>query len=64
MPFKSYLIQQYEHTHENAFFRKVVKELRNIFQNSNGLNVLIGNISCNGHQIDIYFQWENYCIRF
>lgn len=52
MAFKSYLIRQYEHTHENSFFRVFSKQLRSSFQDTEDLHILVGNVSCNGHQID------------
>ena len=55
MAYKAYLIRQYEHTHENSFFRKFSTQLRKIYKDVDGINVLIGNISCNGHQIDALF---------
>lgn len=55
MAFKSYLTRQYEHTHENSFFRSFSTQLRKSLGEVDGLNVLIGNISCNGHQIDSIF---------
>lgn len=55
MAFKSYLTRQYEHTHENSFFRAVSTQLRKAFGQQDGLNILLGNISCNGHQIDSIF---------
>lgn len=55
MAYKSYLIRQYEHTHENSFFRVFSTQLRRTFQGVDGLHILIGNVSCNGHQIDALF---------
>ena len=55
MPIRSYLIQQFENTHENQFFRAVTRKLRNTYQDSAGLHILIGNLSCNGHQIDCLY---------
>jgi superfamily I DNA and/or RNA helicase len=55
MGYKSYLTKQYEHSHENSFFRVFSLQLRNRFKDIDGLNILIGNLSCNGHQIDALF---------
>ncbi len=55
MPYKSYLIQAYDTTHENNFFRKFSDSLADKFQHNDSLAVLIGNLSCNGHQIDALF---------
>lgn len=55
MAFKSYLIEQFNYTHENVFFRQVSNNLKKEFQNKNGLHILIGNLSCNGHQLDALF---------
>jgi hypothetical protein len=55
MPYKSYLTRQYEHTHENTFFRVFSTQLRRTFREVDGLHILIGNVSCNGHQIDALF---------
>lgn len=55
MAFKSYLLRPYEHTHENSFFRVFSAQLRNKLKETDGMNVLIGNVSCNGHQIDALF---------
>jgi superfamily I DNA and/or RNA helicase len=55
MAYKSYLTRQYEHTQENAFFRAFSTQLRRTFKDVEGLHILIGNVSCNGHQIDALF---------
>ncbi|NMC98711.1 MAG: NERD domain-containing protein, partial [Bacteroidales bacterium] len=55
MAYKSYLTRQYDHTHENSFFRVFSTQLRKTFKDVDGLNILIGNVSCNGHQIDALF---------
>lgn len=55
MAFKAYLTQLYEHTHENSFFRVFSSQLRKVFENEEGLHILIGNVCCNGHQIDALF---------
>lgn len=55
MAFKSYLVRQYENTHENSFFRTFSFQLRKSFGDSDGLNILIGNVNCNGHEIDAIY---------
>lgn len=55
MAYQSYLIRKFDNTHENKFFRFVSNQLRNKYKDINGLHVFIGNISCNGHQIDALF---------
>lgn len=55
MAYKAFLIRQYDHTHENQFFRVFSTQLRKSFKNADGLHTLIGNVSCNGHQIDALF---------
>lgn len=55
MAYKAFLIRQYDHTHENQFFRVFSTQLQKSFKNADGLHTLIGNVSCNGHQIDAIF---------
>lgn len=55
MAFKSYLIKQFEFPYENTYFRTLSNQLKTVFENSDGLNILIGNVSCNGHQMDALF---------
>jgi len=55
MSFKVYLIEKYDFTHENQFFRQISIELNNRYQRESGEHILIGNISCNGHKIDALF---------
>lgn len=55
MAFRTYLIEPFENTHENTFFRIVSTELDNLFSKAHGLSVLLGNVSCNGNQIDAIF---------
>lgn len=55
MAFKSYLIEQFNYSHENIFFRQVSNNLKKEFENKEGLHILIGNLSCNGHQLDALF---------
>jgi len=55
MSFTAYLIQPFENTHENVFFRQVVGELGEKYTNDKNKNVLIGNLSCGGHLLDAVF---------
>ena len=55
MAYKSYLLKQFEHTHENAFFRVFSTQLRTAFWGVDGHHVLLGNVSCNGHEMDALF---------
>lgn len=55
MAFKSYLIEQFNYSHENIFFRQVSNNLKKEFENKEGFHILIGNLSCNGHQLDALF---------
>jgi len=55
MAFTSYLISKFEYTHENLFFRKFSEELEKRYQEKEGEHILIGNISCNGHQMDAVY---------
>ncbi|MCH8034808.1 MAG: DNA2/NAM7 family helicase [Bacteroidetes bacterium] len=53
--FTAYLIQPFQNTHENIFFRTVANELRKKYNNEEGKSVLIGNLSCGGHLLDAIF---------
>lgn len=55
MSFTPYLIQPFQNTHENIFFRKVVSELKLQYQNREEKSALIGNLSCGGHLLDAIF---------
>jgi len=55
MSFKSYLIEKFATTHENKYFRELTTLLFTRFSTKDGAYVLIGNISCNGHQMDAVF---------
>jgi len=55
MGYKAYLIEQYDTTHENIFFKEFSEALSNRFQNENSNVILIGNLSINGNQIDALF---------
>lgn len=55
MSFTCYLVNKYEYTHENKFFRKFYQSLKEKFEGVEGEHVLIGNFSCGGHNIDAVF---------
>jgi superfamily I DNA and/or RNA helicase len=55
MSFNSYLVRKFDYTHENTFFRKFSESLDKKYKDDAGEHVLIGNISCNGHQMDAIF---------
>ena len=55
MAFSGYLIRKFNYTHENTFFRKFYSELKKIYSTSDEKSVLIGNIICNGHEMDAIF---------
>lgn len=55
MSFTSYLIRKFDFTHENLFFKKFSDGLNNLYHEKAGEHVLIGNINCNGHQLDAIY---------
>lgn len=55
MAFKSYLVEKYENTHENIYFRSLSNYLTNHFEKKNGLHVLVGNLSVGGQALDAIF---------
>lgn len=55
MAFTSYLIEKFEYTHENLFFKKFSDELKKRYSEEQGEHILIGNLSCNGHKMDAVF---------
>lgn len=55
MSFTSYLIEKFEYTHENLFFKKFSDELKKRYSEEQGEHILIGNLSCNGHKMDAVF---------
>jgi len=55
MSFVAYLVSPFSHTHENEFFRYMVRELRQRFESSEGKVVLVGNATCNNHEMDAIF---------
>jgi len=55
MSFKTYLPQKFEYTHESKYFREFNELLKQKYSDTDNLSVLIGNLNCNGHQIDALF---------
>jgi len=55
MSFTSYLIRKFDFSHENIFYKKFSESLHDLYQDKSGEHILIGNISCNGHQLDAIF---------
>jgi DEAD/DEAH box helicase domain-containing protein len=55
MPFKSYLAEDFTTTHEREFFDKLINLLHTEFDYKEELYVLIGNLSCEGKDIDAVF---------
>jgi hypothetical protein len=55
MAYKAYLVEKFSTTHENKYFRTLTLRLQEPFGGQAGEHVLIGNISCNGHQLDAIF---------
>lgn len=55
MSFTSYLIRKFDFSHENIFFRKFSENLNSVYGEKQGEHILIGNIGCNGHQIDAIY---------
>lgn len=55
MAFQSYLVERYDTTHENLFFRELNESLLNQYSDKKGLHVLIGNLSVGGHKLDAIF---------
>lgn len=52
MAYTSFLVERFETTHENIFFRLVDQELRKKFEKEEHQYILIGNISVEGRQLD------------
>lgn len=55
MSYKAYLIQQFDTTHENIFFKEFSDRLAEKFKSDNSSSVLIGNLNVNGNQLDALF---------
>ncbi|WP_179317683.1 AAA domain-containing protein [Winogradskyella undariae] len=55
MAYKSYLLDKFEFTHENRFFRILNEKLKNSFEDGTEDHILIGNINVGGHSLDAIF---------
>jgi len=55
MSFTAYLVQPFQNTHENEFFRSLTKKLSIVYKNDSEKGVFIGNLSCGGHLLDAVF---------
>ncbi|MGB1017768.1 MAG: AAA domain-containing protein [Chitinophagales bacterium] len=55
MAYKSYLVEQFDHTHENKYFRDLDKKLKAQFDTRPDGHFLIGNLSVGGHSLDALF---------
>ncbi|WP_417558363.1 AAA domain-containing protein [Mesoflavibacter zeaxanthinifaciens] len=55
MAYSSYLLDKFEYTHENRFFRLLDEKLMNCFEEKEGDHVLIGNLNVGGHSLDALF---------
>lgn len=52
MPFHSYLVQKFDTTHENRYFRDLHLLLEKNFKEEDSSIVLIGNVNIRGHSLD------------
>lgn len=55
MPFTSYLVTKFDHSHENEFFRNLSENLEAKFGGSKENYFLIGNIGVYGNELDAIF---------
>lgn len=55
MAYRSYLLDRYEYTHENKFFRVLDETLRKSFEEGEDDHILIGNINVGGNSLDAIF---------
>lgn len=55
MAYKSYLLEKFEFTHENRFFRLLDQKLKNSFEKESDDHILIGNLNVGGHSLDALF---------
>lgn len=59
MAFRAYLNRPYNHTHENELFDTLVAKLNSRFQDSDDLFILLGNVCCNGRDMDAIVIKQN-----
>ncbi|MGN7513019.1 MAG: AAA domain-containing protein [Allomuricauda sp.] len=55
MGYTSYLLEKFDFTHENKFFRLLDEKFRIAFNDHDNDHVFIGNISVGGHSLDAIF---------
>ena len=55
MAYQSYLVERFETTHENIFFRDLNKRFEESYATVAGNHVFIGNLSVGGHALDAVF---------
>ena len=55
MSFKAYIIQPFQTSHENEFFRLVTQQLKEKYGGEPDKSVFVGNLSCGGHLLDAIF---------
>ncbi|MCG9793313.1 AAA domain-containing protein [Flavobacterium algicola] len=55
MAYQSYLVERFETTHENIFFRDLNNRFEEAYATIAGNHVFIGNISVGGHALDAVF---------
>jgi len=55
MAYQSYLVERFETTHENIFFRDLNKKFEEAYATLAGNHVFIGNLSVGGHALDAVF---------
>ncbi|MBP3943539.1 AAA family ATPase [Sphingobacteriaceae bacterium WQ 2009] len=55
MAYQSYLVERFETTHENVFFRELNEFFLEEYGDKNGNHVFIGNLSVGGHKLDAIF---------
>jgi superfamily I DNA and/or RNA helicase len=55
MAYRSYLLDKFEFTHENRFFRQLDEKLKNNFEDGEGDHILIGNLNVGGNSLDALF---------
>lgn len=55
MAYKSYLIERFDYSHENIFFREINEKLKSNYERRKGLFIFIGNVSIGGNHLDALF---------
>lgn len=55
MAYRSYLVEKFDTTHENRFFRELNGIFKNKYENESGDFVFIGNLNVRGHSVDAVF---------